>query len=161
MGHPHRTESVSARRAGVWLMIAGLCVALPAGADGPSSGRRPELWVDETILTPEERREFEARRAAVEARAEALAAREGPCGDLRSRVRQDLADVQHVRAVEVGLVLLTSDPPRMPVTFAISLTSGRLVWDRLTVTVPVRPSVVPLGRASDDPPVPRCRPAGR
>jgi hypothetical protein len=85
----------------------------------------------------------------------------GSCGDLRSLVRESLAGIQQVHAVEVGLVLLTSSPPKMPVTFALALTSGRVVWDRLTVTVPVRPGVVPLGGPAGERAAPPCGPTRR
>jgi hypothetical protein len=117
--------------------------------------------VGEAILFPDERRQFEERRAAFGARADDLAARVGSCGDLRSLVREELTGVQHVHAVEVGLVLLTSDPPRMPVAFAVALDTGRVVWDRLTVTVPVSPRVVPLGGPSESQAAPRCTRGGR
>jgi hypothetical protein len=153
--------SVRARRAGAWLVLAGLCAAVPAGAGGfMGSGSEPGRWVGEAVLSSEERREFEERRAALEARANALTDRVSSCGDPRSLVRENLAGVQHVRAVEVGLILLTSDPPKMPVTFAIALGSGRVVWDRLTVTVSVRPSIVPLGGPGDRAALP-CGPTGR
>ena len=118
-------------------------------------------WVGETILSSAERREFEERRAAVEARASDLAERVGACANLQSLVRGGLASLQHVRAVEAGPVLLTSHPPRMPIAFAVALGSGRVVWDRLAVTVPVRPKVVPLGRAPGDPAAPPCDLRGR
>jgi hypothetical protein len=49
----------------------------------------------------------------------------------------------------------------MPVAFAVALGSGRIVWDRLTVPVPLRPTVVPLGGGQADPAAPPCRPPGR
>jgi hypothetical protein len=152
----------AARRAGICGLIVALGAAVPAGGDGLSgSGSWTAPWVSETVLSPDERRQFEDRREALETRAGALAARVGSCGDLRSRVREELTGVQHVHAVEVGLVLLTSDPPRMPVTFAVALDTGRVVWDRLTVTVPVRPRLVLLGGLSASDAAPLCAPGGR
>jgi hypothetical protein len=124
-------------------------VVAPAGTHG-LAGVAPGPWVHDVILSAAERRELDERRAALEARAQVLADELGECGDLRARVRRGLSGVQQVRSVEVGLVLMTSYPPRMPVTFSIALGSGRLVWDRLTVIVPVRATVRPLGSAMGD-----------
>jgi hypothetical protein len=146
-----------------WLVLALLCAAGPAGAGvfaGSGAGPRGP-WVDDVTLTPAERREFDERRAAVQARADDWADRTGTCLDFRSRVRDDLAGVQHVRSVEVGFVLLTSKPPRIPVSFAITLDSGRVVWDRLTVTVPMRPRVVLLDAPVGGVAVSACDPASR
>jgi len=154
--------SGGAQRAGVWLVIIVLCAAVPAVTSGFTVGLSgPGPWVDDTVLSPGERSEFEARRAALATHATDLIDRMGSCGDLRSLVRESLAGIQQVHAVEVGLVLLTSSPPKMPVTFALALTSGRVVWDRLTVTVPVRPGVVPLGGPAGERAAPPCGPTRR
>jgi len=153
--------SGGARRAGIFGLIAALGAAVPAGGDGLSgSASWPAPWVSETVLSPDERRQFQERRAALGARAGALAARVGSCGDLRSLVREELTGVRHVHAVEVGLVLLTSAPPSVPVTFAVALDTGRVVWDRLTVTVPVNPRFVPLGGSSESRAAPPCSRGG-
>ena len=153
--------SGGAHRAGAWLVIIVLCAAVPAVTSGFTvGGSRPGPWADDTVLSPGERSEFEERRAALATHATDLIDRMGSCGDLRSLVRESLAGIQHVHAVEVGLVLLTSSPPKIPVTFAIALTSGRVVWDRLTVTVPVRAIVVPLGGPGERA-APPCGPTRR
>jgi hypothetical protein len=134
-------------------------VTTPAGAGGLAGGASwPGPWVADTALSPEERREFEERRAAIEARADRLARERGACGDLRARVRDSLLEVRQVRSVEVGWILLTAHPPKMPVTFAVRLGSGRVVWDRLVVTVPVSPRVVPLGGSAPDAAAVPCDP---
>ena len=151
-----------AHRAGARLVIMVLCAAVPAVTHGFTvGGSRPGPWVDDAVLSPGERSELEERRAALATRATDLIDRMGSCGDLRSLVRESLAGIQQVHAVEVGLVLLTSSPPKMPVTFALALTSGRVVWDRLTVTVPVRPGVVPLGGPAGERAAPPCGPTRR
>ena len=144
------------------LLLVALTAPLPAaGAPHGSGGGWTGPWASETALSPHERRELAERRAVVEARARELAEGAAACGDLRAVVRERLVGVEHVRAVEVGPVLLTSDPPRMPVAFAVALRSGRVVWDRLVVTVPVRPRVVPLGAAAGADRVAPCPPPGR
>jgi hypothetical protein len=151
------------RRASTWLVVPLLCAAASAAAGGfTGGGLAPDPsapWVDDVALSSAERRELDARRAALKTRADDVAGLLGSCLDLRSRVRSSLAGVQHVRAVEVGLVLFTSHPPQLPVTFATALGSGRVVRDRLMVIVPVRPRVVPLDGSPGSIPAPRCPPA--
>jgi hypothetical protein len=152
-----------------WLVAVLLCVTTSSGADGLTGrGPVPDVpsawvpWADDVILSSAERQELDARGAALEARVGEVAGLRGQCGDLRSLVRESLAGIQHVRAVEVGFVLFTSHPPQMAVTFATALESGRVVRDRLTVIVPVRPRVVPLDwsrRLTGVPSSPPCRPA--
>lgn len=150
-------------------MAGLLCVTTSSGADG-LTGRRPVPdvpsaawvpWADDVILSSAERGELDARRAALEARVDEVVGLRGHSGDLRSLVRESLAGIQHVRAVEVERLLFISDPPQMPVTFATALGSGRVVRDRLRVTVPVRPRLIPLDRSTrstEAPASPRCRP---
>jgi hypothetical protein len=142
-----------AAAAGV-LLGAGVLVGVGAAR---GAGGSPGAWAEETHLSPAERRELRERRAALESEVTLLLDRAGACEDPRSRVRQSLAAVRHVRGVEVGSVLLTSSPPRVPVAVGIALNSGRVVWDRLMVTVAVRPWLLPLGSADSDAPAPVCR----
>jgi hypothetical protein len=139
--------------------LAGVLLgaAVPVGVGAARGvGGSPGSWAEEAPLSPAERRELRERRAALKRQVAVLLERPGPCGDPRSRVRQSLAAIEHVRGVEVGFVVLASDPPRMPVAVGIALASGRVVWDRLVVTVAVSPRLVPLGRADSDAPVSAC-----
>lgn len=152
--------SAGVRRVGAWLVLAGMCAAgSPAASEATGGGRSAGPWVGDIILSPGERREVLERRAALEARASELGERLGACRDLRAIVREGLAEVRQVQAVEVGLVLLTSSPPKMPATFAIELSSGRVVRDQITVTVPVTPGLVLLGGAAGNHVAPPCVPS--
>jgi hypothetical protein len=105
-----------------------------------------EIVSDPRALTADERRELASRRAAVEERVEEFSRRLiDPCTNLRKAVQETLASVERVGAVDPGPALLTSDPPKLRVSYVVSLTGGRLVRDEVVVLIPLAVRVVPAG----------------
>jgi hypothetical protein len=105
-----------------------------------------EIVSDLKALTAAERRELAGRRAAVEARVEEFGRRLiGPCTNLREAVQATLESVERVEAVDPGPALLTSDPPKLRVSYVVTLTSGQQVRDEVIMVVPLAGRVVPAG----------------
>jgi hypothetical protein len=130
-------------------LLVALSLAWPLGlVANPGSGvlTGADIVSDLRALTPDERRELASRRAAVEARVEEFGRRLiGPCTNLREAVQATLESVERVGAVDPGPALLTSDPPKLRVSYVVALTSGRRVRDEVAMAVPLAVRVVPAG----------------
>ena len=156
LGQTPRGQALAADRAlrrvvarGTLLLIGILSLAwwLAGGADpGTRALTGAEIVADLRILTAQERRDLEERRAAVETRVEEFARQMvTPCPSISGFVRNALASVDRIGAVNAGPILLTSDPPKLRVSYVVALTSGRLVPDEVIVVVPLQARVSPAG----------------
>ena len=121
-----------------------------------------EIVSDPRALTADERRELAGRRAAVETRVEEFGRRLiDPCTNLRKAVQETLASVERVGAVDPGPALLTSEPPKLRVSYVVALTSGRLARDEVVMLIPLAVQVVPVGgEAGRGPQCGRAAPGG-
>jgi hypothetical protein len=144
-----RSGRANRPRIGARPLLVALLLAWPLGLAANPGSRvmtGTEIVSDPKALTPDERRELASRRAAVETRVEELGRRLiHPCTNLRKAVQETLASVERVGAVDPGPALLTSDPPKLRVSYVVALTSGRRVRDEVIVVIPLAVRVVPAG----------------
>jgi len=128
----------------VLLVILSLASPAVGGAGSPARAPITGAVSDPGTLTAEDRRELAERRAAVVARVEQFRQRlAAPCANLRDAVRGVLESVDRVGAVDPGPALLTSNPPKLRVSYVVTLTSGRRAHDEVVVEVPLDVRVVP------------------
>ena len=123
----------------VWLFV---------GVESPRS-RAPDGI--ELALTASDRWELADRQAVVEARVDEFARQMvTPCSNLHEFVRVALSSVDRIGAVNAGPIVLTSNPPKLRVSYVVALTDGRLVPDEVIAVVPLEARVWPAeGKAFD------------
>jgi hypothetical protein len=81
--------------------------------------------------------------------------------NLRKAVQETLESVERVGAVDPGPALLTSEPPKLRVSYVVALTSGRLARDEVVMLIPLAVRVVPAGgEAGGGPQCGRTAPGG-